>query len=247
MFQMMLFDPLGNCWYKGSDISECAENMVSRRQFLRSVTRQSCKQMTGTVNIPNEEEFFDLVKQNAEVFHELINPAPGVTRFLGNSSFRCQRGFPSFRDDKIVYVSKRNVDKRYIGRDAFVPTCLGLQGEVYYRGENKPSVDTPVQLRLYEQLPNIRYMMHAHVYVEGAPFTENMIPCGGLEEVEEVVRTLQNKYGTLNSDFYAVNLVGHGSIVMAGDVEKLKGISYVGRTLPETQQYKNADMEIEYP
>ena len=62
MFQMMLFDPLGNCWYKGSDISECAENMVSRLQFLRSVTRQSCKQMTGTVNIPNEEEFFDLVK-----------------------------------------------------------------------------------------------------------------------------------------------------------------------------------------
>lgn len=40
----------------------------------------------------------------------------------------------------------------------FVPTYLS-EYKVYYCGENKPSVDTPIQLRLYEKLPNINYMI----------------------------------------------------------------------------------------
>lgn len=261
-FQMMVFDPLGNCWYKGTDISECTKEMIERLMFLKDITRQGCVQTnydeTGkklpSIEIPDETEFFNLIRQNAEVFHELINPAPGVTRFLGNSSFRCQRGFPSFRDGKIVYVSKRNVDKRYIGKDAFVPTWLGSEiGSddpryqiVRYQGEAKPSVDTPIQLRLYEYLPNIHYMIHAHVYVEGAPFTNKMIPCGGLEEVGEVLDVLQDNYGDLDKDFYIVNLVGHGSIVMSRDVEQIKSVRYVGRTLPEVQTKQNeAEFDIE--
>lgn len=240
-FNMMLFDPLGNEWYKGTNISECADVMAQRLIFLKSVTRQGCTWVDGEPIVPNEEAFFNLVKENAEVFHELINPAPGVTRFLGNSSFRCQRGFPSFKDNKMVYVSRRNVDKRYIGRDAFVPTYLE-EGKVCYQGENKPSVDTPIQLRLYDRLPNIKYMMHAHVYVEGAPFTKHMVPCGGLEEVGEVVSAIEEFYGKLDGDFYAINLVGHGSIVMGSEVEKLKGVPYVGRTLPEKQFVEN-DLE----
>ena len=238
-FNMMLFDPLGNEWYNGTDIKDCTNTMMDRLMFLKDVTRQGCKQASGDVNIPNEENFFNLIKENAEVFHKLINPAPGVTRFLGNSSFRCQRGFPSFKDDKMVYVSRRNVDKRYIGPEAFVPTFLGLKNEVYYKGDYKPSVDTPIQLRLYEKLPNIRYMMHAHVYVEGAPFTKNMVPCGGLEEVSEVVDTIRDTYGDLNKDFYAINLIGHGSIVMGDEVEKLKNIHYIGRPIPEKQYIQN--------
>lgn len=231
-FNMMVFDPLGNTWYTGNNISDCVYYMIDRLVFLKTITRQGCMQVPGFTEVPNDENFFELIKENAEVFHKLINPAPGVTRFLGNSSFRCQRGFPSFRSDKIIYVSRRNVDKRYIERDAFVPTYLE-NDNLYYQGENKPSVDTPIQTRLYEALPNIHYMMHAHVYIENAPFTKNMIPCGGLEEVNEVLNAIKEHYDSLDKDFYSINLIGHGSIVMGSTVDKIKNVSYIGRVLPE--------------
>lgn len=232
IFNMMVFDPLGNNWYSGSSIEECTKEMMNRLLFLKDITRQGCKQVDDFIEIPNEEKFFDLIKENAEVFHELINPAPGVTRFLGNSSFRCQRGFPSFKKDKIVYMSQRNVDKRYIGKEAFVPVYLE-NGNIFYQGEKKPSVDTPIQLRLYDKLPNIQYMMHSHVYIEGAPFTKNMVPCGGIEEVDEVLNTILEEYGTLDAPFYAINLIGHGSIVMGKEVELMKDIPYISRIVPE--------------
>ena len=233
-FDMMVFGPLGNCWFNGNDIQKCCDILINRIAFLKNITRQGCTNVLNENSpmIPDDGEFFDVIKNYAEIFHKLINPAPGVTRFLGNSSFRCQRGFPSFKKDGIIYVSRRNVDKRYIDKDSFVPTKF-VDGKVFYYGDNKPSVDTPIQLRLYERLPHINYMIHSHVYIKDAPFTSHMIPCGGLEEVEEVMALIQKKYGNCDGDFYAINLVGHGSIIMSSDVQKLKNIDYVGRIFPE--------------
>lgn len=233
IFNMMLFDSLGNCWFKGEDISKCCNAMIERLFFLKGITRQGCINVTDDNPIvPDDKNFFNIIKGYADVFHELINPSPNVTRFLGNSSFRCQRGFPSFRKDGIIFVSKRNIDKRFIDKSGFVPTRL-LDGKVLYYGENKPSVDTPIQLRLYEKLPNINYMIHAHVYIKDALFTSHMIPCGGIEEVNEVLDLINKEYGTLENDFYAINLIGHGCIVMSSDVEKLKNLNYIGRLFPE--------------
>lgn len=242
-FNMMIFDPLGNNWYSGNDIHECASKLVDRMLFLDMITRQSCTNVNEMVGLSNdisaymdmikgEDDFFSVIKEYAEVFHELISPAEGVTRFLGNSSFRCQRGFPSIRKNGIIFMSKRNIDKRYIDIQGFVPTKLH-NNEVLYWGANKPSVDTPVQLRLYKLLPNIEYMIHAHVYIDNAPFTKHMIPCGGLQEVDEVIATIKEAYGSLDQDYYAVNLIGHGCIVMSSDVSKLKNIAYKGREIPE--------------
>lgn len=242
-FCMMLFDPLGNCWFKGEDIKDCCDVLLKRLDFLQKITRQGTVNVNNEVGLSNdiskylqmiqgEEDFFDVIKDYAETFHKLINPAPNVTRFLGNSSFRCQRGFPSLRKDGIVFVSKRNIDKRFIDIKGFVPTKL-YEGSVFYWGENKPSVDTPIQLRLYEKLKNIDYMIHAHVYIQNAPFTKNMIPCGGLQEVDEILQIIENEFGSFDKDFYAINLIGHGCIVMSSDVEKLKRINYIGRILPE--------------
>lgn len=233
-FEMRLLDPLGNQWYKGVDIGECARILINRIKVLAKVTRQGTVRVEGEAApiVPNEVKFFDLIKDYAEVFHKLVNPDKNVTRFLGNSSFRCQRGFPSFKKDGIVYVSQRNVDKRFIDKEAFVPTKL-IDGKVFYYGERKPSVDTPIQLRLYNELPNINYMIHAHVYIEDAPFTNVMIPCGGLQEVDEVMSVIKAQYKSSNLDFYAINMIGHGCIVMADSVEKLKGLKYVSRKMPE--------------
>jgi ribulose-5-phosphate 4-epimerase/fuculose-1-phosphate aldolase len=227
---MMLFDPLGNSWYCGDSITKLCHAMAVKLRYLRSITRQGCVHAEGKVEVPDEPEFFDLVRSYADTFHELIKPDSTVTRFLGNSSFRCQRGFPSFRKDDFIYVSRRNVDKRFIDREAFVPVKLEEDTTLYYYGDSKPSVDTPIQVRLYKLLPNINYMIHAHVYISGAPFTKSMVPCGGLEEIEEVMNAI-GEY--TEEDFYAINLIGHGCIVMAKNVEQLKYLHYISRQMPE--------------
>ena len=228
-FAMMLFDPLGNCWYDGTNIQEMCRLLAQRMQYLKGITRQGCIHADGEVETPDETEFFDVIRQYAEVFHDLIKPEATVTRFLGNSSFRCQRGFPSFKKDGIIFVSRRNVDKRFINKDAFVPVKLE-NDTLYYFGDNKPSVDTPVQTRLYRALPNINYMLHAHVYIEDAPFTDTMVPCGGLEEVDEILAVVGNEK---EKDFFAINLIGHGCIIMANNVDQIKNVKYIGRKMPE--------------
>ncbi len=227
-----LFDPLGDLWYEGDDISSLTEEMSERMKFLQTITRQNTKQSKETIEVPNKPKFFNLIKGYADTFHDLIIPDETVTRFLGNSSFRCTKGgFPSFKvNDELYFVSKRNVDKRFIDKSGFVPVLFTKDEEIYYCGENKPSVDTPIQVRLYRALPKINYMIHSHTYIEDAPFTANMIPCGGLEEVDEVLNAIGDNR---NKDFYAVNLIGHGSIVMSSTIEKLTNIQYVGRTMPE--------------
>jgi ribulose-5-phosphate 4-epimerase/fuculose-1-phosphate aldolase len=227
-YEMMVFDPLANYYYKGTDIAEMVQVLMKRTSFLSKVSRQGTMQGKERYEVPNEEEFFDYVKGTAEVFHELVNPAP-TTRFLGNSSFRCSKGFPSFRHNDLVYVSQRNIDKRYIGPEGFVPTEMTDDGHIVYYSDNKPSVDTPIQLRLYQALPNINYMVHAHVYAETATYTENNVPCGGLEEVQEILSVI----GNWNTDFEVINLIGHGCIIMADSVEKLKDVKFKKREVPE--------------
>lgn len=229
LYQMRLFDPLGNLWYQGMNITDMTNVMLDRMFFLAGITRQGCLHADGNIDIPDEQEFFDIIKHYGDVFHNLIQPEKGVTRYLGNATFRCQRGFPSFRNKNHIFVSQRNVDKRYIDKEAFVPVKLN-NDELWYYGNNKPSVDTPIQTRLYALLPNINYMIHAHVYIKDAPFTKHNIPCGGIEEVYEIIDVIRSD---TMKDFYAINLIGHGCIVMANNVSQLKNLNYIAREMPE--------------
>lgn len=261
-FSFMVFDPLGCAWYKGDALRGALEAAVTRLRYLRQITRQRsiCAtegaglalswyfdrfkqaeyQSDKEVETPQEEKFVALVREYAERFHEIMKPAGEVKRFLGNASMRpappqvgrCSKGMPSFRAGKYIFVSQRNVDKEFLNISHFVPTYLE-DGKVYYCGEHKPSVDTPIQLRLYETLPNVNYIIHAHCYIEGAPFTSKAIPCGAIEEVQEVVETLQKSYGTLDGSRYILNLIGHGSLVLGRTVEDIMDVQYYGRPLPE--------------
>lgn len=42
----------------------------------------------------------------------------------------------------------------------------------------------------------------------------------------------------LNKDFFLINLVGHGSIMMSKTPEQLMNIDMIGRKLPENQYAK---------
>ena len=258
-YNMKLFDPLGNVWYEGLDIEECSKALLDRLAFIKSITRESTvsseenigalawffnmfkEEMYKSDNnpeIPIKKEFLSIVRDYAYKFAETTFQTKDVKRFLGNASFRCPKGFPSFREGKYIFVSKRNVNKEFIGIDEFVPVYL-KDGKIYYCGDNKPSVDTPIQVRMYNLLPNINYMIHSHCYIEDAPFTEKALPCGAVEEVDEISELLKDYYGNdFNRDFYLINLLGHGSIMMSNNPEQLKNINMVGRKLPEDMYSK---------
>lgn len=157
------------------------------------------------------------------------------------------------RHSEVRYVSRRNVDKSDIGAASFVPTYLDEESRTRYFGEAKPSVDTPVQLRLYRLFPWANYMIHAHCYVDTAGIkdsimmrTKNPVPCGALEEVEEIVSTYVKASSLLWDPWHkepprllAINLVGHGCILIAKDIEILKELQnhkdncFVQRPTPE--------------
>ncbi len=226
-----LLDVMGVIWQDHTtDIKQMASMLAGRLEALRAVTRQGTRQVSTTpLTVPDQPTFFDIVRRYAGVFHELIVPEPSVTRFLGNASFRCERGFPSFRDEtNTVFVSRRNVDKRYIDASAFV-AVQQADDAVLYWGEHKPSVDAPVQLRLYDALPNIRFMLHAHVYLADAPTTTHVLPCGALEEVAAVLATIPDR-STTNVH---VNLPGHGCLIMTSDPTQLHDLPFIARVLPE--------------
>jgi len=231
-FQGRVFDPLGCVWAHSEDFDNLTDAVLARIKELRTFTREGSMCLGGATEVPYRDDlgaFYEIIKSNAKTFHDLIHPADGVERFLGNASFRCERGFPSFRSQGDIYVSRRNVDKRFVGPDAFVQVELIEEGVGYYGGF-KPSVDTPVQLRLYAHFPKIKYMLHAHTYIVGAPFTRRAISCGAVEEFDEIVGSVAKGIGYT---FIALNLVGHGSIVLAADVEDLRGVKYYARNVPE--------------
>lgn len=258
-FNMMLFDPLGNVFYDGFEVQELCNKLIRRTKQLLYFTRvPSVKDTENEApEVPEETEFFSFAHDCADIFHNLIRPAKGTERFLGNMSFRCQNGFPSFRGENgIIYVSRRNVDKSDINAGSFVPTYLDEFMNTKYFGEYKPSVDTPVQLRLYKLFPWANYMLHAHCNVDitGIPntlmlHTDTPIPCGALEEVTEIYRvipkTINDVPGTVElfnknaPRLLAINLAGHGCILIAKDVEvfrelkKHKDNCFVQRKIPE--------------
>lgn len=241
LFNMMLFDPLGNVFYDGFEVTALCEALTNRVSKLLTFTRVPTIQEIALPmpEVPEETDFFEFAHDCADIFHNLIRPAKETERFLGNMSFRCQNGFPSFRGENgIIYVSRRNVDKSDINVQSFVPTYLDENMTTKYFGDSKPSVDTPVQLRLYKLFPWANYMLHAHCYVDitGIPdtiliSTKRPIPCGALEEVDEICNAVSSyPYNSCGPRLLAINLKGHGCILIAKDVEILK----------ELQKYKDS-------
>lgn len=247
VFKMRVFDPLGCIWYEGTDLAEATKATLSRLDYLSTVTRKpSVKEDTSlSFEFNNrDKEFLEIIKSSAETFHKLMCLPPDVKRFVGNASLRfktptrCMNGFPAIRKDDYVLISRRNVDKTGISEKDFVVCHLNDDGNTVYSGMNKPSVDTPVQLRLFKALPNIDYILHGHCYVKDAIMTDRAIPCGAVEEVNAVLTAIERSNSAVNPldhDFYAVNLKGHGCLLMAGSekLDLMKHVEFYTRPLPE--------------
>lgn len=250
----MTTDPLGNVWYEGNDVVNAIQASINRTEFLDKITRESTIQadeQKGSLAwyfnqfkqdfIQNDEvikekveekELLTIVSKYAHIFTKETTHSDNVDAILENSVMRCIKGMPSFRHNNVIFVSKRNVDNKYIQQDDFVP-MIKKNGKLYYQGNFKPAVDSPIQIALYEHFPNINYILHSHCYIDNAVFTTENYPCGAIEEVDEILKTIKEHYNTFDNDFYMINLIGHGSYVMGNKVSDLENITYVGRKIPE--------------
>lgn len=240
-----VYDPLGNLFCSSKNIDNIAINLISRVFALRQFTRVPSIRNDDKIqflpsDFPDPKQFFAYVREYAERFHGLMFPwsSRPADRFLGNVSFRCEKGFPSFRaEGGIIYVSRRNVDKCLVmDMSSFVQVSLVSYNKllVEYVGENKPSVDTPIQLLLYKYYPNINFMLHSHTYLRGAPFTKSIISCGAVEEFFEIIRLMPWQH----EEKIMVNLKGHGSLVMVKDLKSFRDVrglplEYYARPMPE--------------
>jgi len=247
LFVGRVLDPLGNVFCDfAEDFFQVGQALAKRIAKLSTFTRMGSFHINKQVEVPDETDFFRATREIANVFDELIPRPSYPERFLGNASFRCQKGFPSFRHGDLVFMSKRNIDKQYIGQDGFVATQLsvGMSIEmkvgrkVLYYGEDKPSVDSPIQLSLYEKLPKIHYMIHGHVYIEGAPFTKDNTPCGALQEIDEIMNALEEHYDGEQTDDFCLNLKGHGCLIGRSKkgLRTLEDYKFVSRPIPELME-----------
>ena len=224
-FKMLLFDPLGTKWYEGDSIHDLVEHLYRRLYFLSTTRREHTYPISGEINIPDNQEFFSFVKEAAETFHKTINHSEGVTKFMGNASFR--------GEDDLIYVSKRDVDKSKIDQDNFV-ACTLDNGTLHYYGDTKPSKDTISQANLYKLFPNIKYMIHSHCYAVDGKYTEMPVPCGSLDEIDEIIKVIERDYdGRYDLSFYKFNYLGHGCLLLASSIEELRRTKFISRTFPE--------------
>lgn len=246
-FETTIFDPLGSVWYLGTDLDAAIKVCMDRLIFLKRMTRQPSIKTDKINIIPDEQDFVDVVRKYAAEFQKYMDSSVKTKRFIGNASLRlikpfsdsrCGKGMPSFRGtDNIIFVSKRNIDKQFITLDNFVPVYMD-NDKLMYCGEDKPSVDTPVQIRLYKELDHINYMLHSHCYIKNAPFTHEAIPCGAIEEFDEVMKLIQEQKIDNHRNQYFVNLIGHGSIIMWNNMQQFHEdiepkLEYYKRDMPE--------------
>lgn len=211
IYSFKLIDALGNLWYSGSNIEELSNIIIK----LYNWTKESIRQPTKQENIeifsnPNLEKLVFLNKIVADKFEISCG------RFFGNTSTRCMKMFPSERCGNYILVSKRNVDKKRLSTDDFVNIYFDNE-TIFYSGENKPSVDTPIQANLYKEHPHINYMIHGHSYLKGYPFSKNYFPCGDLREFHEVNKYIKSKSG-------GINLINHGFLIYSDTIEELERI-----------------------
>lgn len=216
----LVVDPLGNLFkFDRNAVNEdfIDVGVIAGRRIvhlLRNTTRVGSIQRDGNVELGVDiEEFCNSVGHCADAFTRLL-PKPSKvesTRFIGNASFRCSHGFPSYYDGELIWVSRRNIDKRDISPSGFVAVKPGRLPVEYY-GDKKPSVDTPIHIMLYNYY-DAKYILHGHVYVKDAPMTDYPVPCGSLEEFNAILRKLPSP--SIGGSLVTLNLAGHGFIAMS--------------------------------
>jgi len=214
-FIFELIDALGNVWYKGSDLSELSKAILKFYDFTKEAVRVQTKRENIDIHLDNEiiNTLDGLIQTNVKL-QKHIETSCG-NRFFGNISTRCQKLFPSFKiNSNYMFVSPRNSNKESLTSDDMVL----YSSNNTYSGNNKPSVDSPTQIKLYKLYPNINFMIHGHAVISGIGEvnTNNYRLCGDTREVDEILEVVNT-----DEKSFIVNLKNHGFLIGANSLNSL--------------------------
>jgi len=200
-----LIDALGNVWSNTYEIGLLAERM-------KDLTEWTCCSLRKGTRRYQPEFLRHLVELNKKVADE-FEQVKG--RYFGNVSTRCLKMFPSARtQDDTYFFSRRNCSKKRLELSDMVMVNES-DGQMFYHGIHKPSVDTPVQIEIYKDYPDVNFMIHGHTYIKNVPFTSKYYPCG---DIREAVALRNENPGD------RINLLNHGFLMLARDIDHLRTI-----------------------
>lgn len=210
-YEFELRDALNNRWGERTDDLEDLVSFIDEfytwtKGSIRKSLNHSIFLEPQLVNIPEVKEF---LKVNEKLSLKVADHCGN--RFFGNYSTRCTSLFPNIKARYDWYFfSGRNTSKQVIDIDDMVGCTIEA-----YVGNNKPSVDAPIQLEIYKQFPNLKYMIHGHAHIKDRVMTQNYFPCGDLREVDEVVKLIDR-------GIRQINLKNHGFLFVAESLDEIK-------------------------
>lgn len=204
-FNFQLLDPLGNEYINTTDVLYLTNILIERIFEIRSLTRIKSIKIGEERSFSIPIEFLLVVNKFGLKFTEFVN-AINPNRFLGNAATRCSYGFPAYRLKQNTYFCPSS--KKFV-------EVLNDETEVKFYGNNKPSVDSPISIRLLNYYKEIKYLIHGHVYIKYAPFTKNKLPCGSIEEFNEIKEIFPNQ----KLKNFSINLLGHGCLILASEID----------------------------
>lgn len=208
MFKFELVDALGHIWYTGYSIENLCQVINNLYNWTKGAIRKSIPkandEVASEIGSVDLESFMLL---NSEL--ALKSAAQCGNRFFGNFSTRCTKLFPSHRYGELIIMSHRNTDKRTLKPDDMVAIVDGA-----YIGDRKPSVDAPIQLELYKEIPGVNFMIHGHAYIKDVPTTDSYFPCGDMREAQETIELLRDGHK-------AINLKNHGFLLATKTLEEM--------------------------
>lgn len=219
-YRFKVIDALGNYWGDTHEPTQLLYITMAISRCYGSTQRKGSKSIINPdLTIPDSEDLYTFMAIN----HRIADKAESMGgRYFGNCSTRCDKLFPTARTENgMVLVSPRNIDKASITAQdmIFIDTELEY-GKIKYFGNRKPSVDTPVQLMIYNNWPKIKYMIHGHYYIYNAPFTETFHPCGDTREYYQIAPIIGQKYGKYAMG--AINLTNHGFLLYASTIDEMR-------------------------
>jgi len=217
-YSFQLIDALNNTWKESQNIND----IVWAIKELYIWTKNSIRMETFSCNPEkflsnNSQELSHLIEINKQIAIKVEQSSVG--RHFGNLSTRCFKLFPTSRhEQQTILVSKRNVNKKYLVEQDMILAFL-KDNKIGYFGSQKPSVDTPIQLTLYNVFPKINYMIHGHAFIKNALDTKHYFPCGDLREINEVKQVI------VDPEKGIINLKQHGFLIYADTIENLQNFA----------------------
>jgi len=220
IFKFKVIDALGNCW----GITDNPDSLFSIIWGIYGCYGSSKRVGSQVISgeIPRDCAVSSDLKLFMKLNRHVADRASSMGgRYFGNCSTRCDSLFPTVRvNTERFLVSPRNIDKGIIEVEDMVLVEVGPGRKFQFYGDKKPSIDTPVQLLLYEEAERINYMIHGHYYIYGAPFTQNFYPCGDTREYKELANIIGETYSRYAMG--AINLKNHGFFLYSSNIEEMR-------------------------